>query len=248
LHNAKGNPSRAGSKVATVTGNTDPQPSVNRFTVESVYRVLLDKKVLLAGKRPSDKDPAFVYLAQYLNNLQNIARGWKETWREELANIDSAIYIITEILPKWHDDFAAEIACFYNLMDNLPEDSRAEYAAEAAKTAADMGWPEGYDSREERRIDLAALDALVKAASVARERGLPLAPMIALSMRIERWPHFAEHLQKIFRHVLPEMSKAASYRFIVAVTPDITGETPTKEAVRSQLMRNRPVNRGRRPS
>jgi hypothetical protein len=172
----------------------------------------------------------------------------ERTWRKELENIVHSIYILTEILPKWRDNFDAELASFDNLMDNLPEDSRTEYAAEAARAAADMGQPKGYDFREERQINLAAYDALVKAASVARERGLPLAPMIALSMRIERWRHFAEHLQKVIRHVLPQASKAASYRFIAAVTPDITGEKPTYEAVRSQLMRNRPVNRGKRPS
>jgi hypothetical protein len=87
----------------------------------------------------------------------------------------------------------------------------------------------------EAEADLAAFDALATAGVSARGRRLPhiADPVIAMDGKIEKWEHYAEDLETRFHRVLPGQSKAAAYRFIVAVTPTITGELTTFLAVQN---------------
>jgi hypothetical protein len=102
----------------------------------------------------------------------------------------------------------------------------------------------------EARARLAAFDTLVSAARAARELGLPLANNneIVMNSPTALWKHFAEQLAAIFHSALPNESKAAAYRFIVAVTPTITGEHPSFQAVETRIKKKRRVNRGKRES
>jgi hypothetical protein len=79
------------------------------------------------------------------------------------------------------------------------------------------------------RARLAAFDALVTAALAARELGLPMVnnPVVVMTPRTERWRDFAEQLAAIFHSLLPGRPKAAVYRFIAGVAPDISGEHPS---------------------
>jgi hypothetical protein len=238
-----GHRSLTGSKLATRTGNTNPPASGRRFTPESIHSLL--REVLIGNEKlPSPRSRALMTLAGSLNDLQAIARSWKGSWRTDLASIYYSIYILKENLPKWRDEYAKELATFDHFINKL---APGEYAALSSGSANNIDQPADQDFREEGRLNLAALNGLVEAASVAYKRGLPLAPMITLAMPIEGWTWFAQHLQMVFHHTLPEVSKAAGYRFIAAVTPDITGEAPTYSAVETQLKKNRPVNRSKRP-
>ncbi len=78
------------------------------------------------------------------------------------------------------------------------------------------------------------------------EHGLPYMPLMSLASSVEMWEDFAEELQKQFINAFPDRSKAASYRFIEAITPDITGENPTFLAIESAFKKGRLVNRGNR--
>jgi hypothetical protein len=225
---------------------TDKRAAGGGFTPERVHQELLKA---LRGETvvPSAHDPAFTYLAERLNIFRFIARGWNRARREEeeLKAICSAINTLVELLPKWRDIWANELALFNTSVAGLPDDQRANFEAELAtlppvkisgREIAARGDP--FDTGG---LDLAALDALVEAANVARRRGLPHTPLIAFSKRIEAWPHIAEDLFKMIDHVLPTVPKLAAYRFIAAVVPEITEDAPTVQAVRTQIMRKRPV-------
>ncbi len=76
----------------------------------------------------------------------------------------------------------------------------------------------------------------VTAAGAARELGLPMTnnPMLVIAPPTDkRWEHFGEQLAAIFHSALPGRSKEAAYRFIKAVVPDITGEQPSFEAIKT---------------
>jgi hypothetical protein len=199
--------------------------SADPFTPEAVFALLRGTVLKDDATLPRSTDPTIAHLARVLNILRWKVQGWTGPWREEQEQrqrIATAISVLTEILPAERENYAATIGGFerWSMMDD---------AAEA-------------------RADLAAFDALVTAARAARERGLPLAlnTMIALSQSTERWKDFAEELQAIFHSALPSQGKAAAYRFIVAVTPAITGEHPSFEAVQTPLKKKRFVNRGKR--
>jgi hypothetical protein len=86
--------------------------------------------------------------------------------------------------------------------------------------------------------DLEALQRLLQAARAVRRRGLPLHSLTAMfGGATARWKDFAARLQDLF--LQSGFSKEGSYRLIVAITPQITEETPTREAVRTFLMRRR---------
>jgi hypothetical protein len=56
----------------------------------------------------------------------------------------------------------------------------------------------------------------------------------------------ARSLEMFFHAYLPGHTKAAGYRFIQAISPHITHDNPTYQAVESHLKKRRDVNRGNR--
>jgi hypothetical protein len=186
---------------------------------------LLRDAVLAGGATmPHPTDPAILQLARCVNAYRQMVRGWAGPWREEETRrrkISEAIRVLAENLPAERKGFAVMPAI-------LEQYASMEQAAKA-------------------RATLAAFDALVTAAREASDRGLPQAFVRDPSEPWpERWKDFAERMTDIFHEVLPGHSKAAAYRFIVAVTPAITGERPTFQAVEAHLKKRRQVNRGKR--
>jgi hypothetical protein len=221
------------SKLQIPPSKTSPQSlakapiipwAAGPFTPEGVFALLRDKVMKGDAILPRSTDPAIAHLALMLNMFWWEVKGWTGPWREEqeqLQRVHEAIWTLTEILPAQRKDYAA-----------IP--------------AAIERW--NMTAAAEARADLAAFDALVTAAHAARERGLPLAlnMMLVMGKPTERWKDFAEDLRVIFGHALPGRPKAAAYRFIMAVTPAITGQHPTFQAVEAPFKKKRFVDRGKR--
>lgn len=222
------------SKLQIPPSKTSPQSlakapiipwAAGPFTPEGVFALLRDEVLKGAAILPRSTDPAITDLARMLNTFCWKVQGWTGPWREEQEQhqkIVDAIQVLTDIFPEQRKDYAA-IA--------------------AAMERGDM-----TTAAEEARADLAAFDALVTAAHAARERGLPLVlnMMLVMSKPTERWKDFAEDLRVIFDDALPDRPKAAAYRFIMAVTPAITGQHPTFQAVEAPFKKKRFVDRGKR--
>lgn len=205
-------------------------PADGPFTHEGVFALLRDEVLKGGTALPGSTDPAITTLARALNIFWWKVKSWTGPWREEqkqLQKIADAIQVLTDIFPEQRKDYAA-IA--------------------AAMESGDM-----TTAAEEARADLAAFDALVTAAHAARKRGLPLAlnMMLVMSKPImskptKQWMDFAEDLRVIFDHALPNRPKAAAYRFIMEVTPAITGQHTTFQAVEAAFKKERFVDRGKR--
>jgi hypothetical protein len=73
-------------------------------------------------------------------------------------------------------------------------------------------------------------------ADAARQRGLPF---VDHRPPVEAWTDTARDLMQIFKALLPKQTKEAGYRFVVEVTPLITGDAPTFHAVKTALKRGR---------
>jgi hypothetical protein len=86
----------------------------------------------------------------------------------------------------------------------------------------------------------ASLRNLHDAARAAQAIGAPR----SFTERIlpDKWESYADVLIKFFKRRLPDRPTADRYRFVVAMAPIITGDKPTWEAVRSFVMRKRPVS------
>jgi hypothetical protein len=153
-----------------------------------------------------------------LNGICSKVKGWAGPWHEEqkqLAMVTEAIRVLTEILPAQRVGYAALAGGSERLCKQ----------ESAAKTQA----------------DLAALDNLISAVRVARERGLPLTlnAMLVMPSPAKHWEDIAEELWELFHSALPDASKEAGYRFIKAVVPTITGETPSLGAIKTAFKKHR---------
>lgn len=94
-----------------------------------------------------------------------------------------------------------------------------------------------------------ALDVLAQGVHLVGKSAELMRPTIPLE---DRWKYYAQRLVELFHATVAPSNprtqlKAASFRFIVCVAPRLTGETPTVEAVRTHLNRDRPVKRANRP-
>lgn len=187
---------------------------------------------------------------------------------EDAGRIEEAIWVLTEILPAQRVAYASEptalehwgtaeagaeahrktfeagIAVARARLASKGEE--AEIAAfdanvEAARVRNAQREVDADRAAEEARARLAAFDALVKAARAAREVGLPMIhnPTLVMGRITQRWRDFGQLLATIFSSSFPDLSVAAAYRFIAAVTPEITGEHPTVEAVKTEFKKRR---------
>lgn len=209
-------PDRRDQSADNAGGQIEP------FTPEGVFTLLRDKVLKGEARLPRPGDPAISDLVRALCWLQRRFRGWTGPWLIELENfrrIDEAIRVLTEILPRHREVYAGIVADFERFG--------------AAQEWAEM----------EARAQLEAFDALVAAAHAARDVGLPLLQesALALTPRTERWRDFGRELEACFNFALPDRPKEALYRFIVEVTPAITGEHPSVFAVQSEFKRKRLV-------
>jgi hypothetical protein len=192
------------------------------FTREMAHTAL--REALKGNARlPSPGGSAVAHLVCYLNLLWWKVWGWTGPWLEEQGRhemIAWAIQVLTEVLPLQRKDYIAA---------TTPGEWKIKGAAGTAAKA---------------REDLATFKALVAAARKARRRGLPLAfnMMLVMSKPIYRWQDFAEDSHRVFLSALSRVDKTAKfkeagYRFIRAIVPQITGEQPGYNAVKTELTR-----------
>jgi hypothetical protein len=209
-----------------------PRSQFTRKKVDDLLRAELKGRVRL----PNPNGLAVAGLVFHLNFLQWKVRGWTGPWAKEqnrLEMIAGAIQFLIEVLPPQRENYVAELDLAGKKWEWTTEKA-AKMAAEATAGA-----------REKASADLAAFDALVGALLTARERGLPLTFNLMLSSLHEpilgrpkfRWLEFVRELYDAFNHAVPEASKAAIYRLIVAVVPDISGEHPPYGAIETELKR-----------
>ena len=192
-----------------------------QFTPAKVHD-LLAAKVLKGEKTlPPRNDPAIANLCHSLNALQTLVKlrtvDWKNSssQRQQLA---SAMIVMEEVLPPLGDE-----------------------VAEALRFASDDG---NLELSRQCREALDVISNLTKAVTAAGECAALLHPALRLSATV-RWEQYARDLIALFYQALSLSSKESGYRFLVAVMPDITGEAPTFQAVKTHLKKDRPVKRGK---
>jgi hypothetical protein len=196
------------------------------FTAESLFELL--NKVLLTTDRAARRgDRGIADFASHLNLMAQRANIEASVWTQEAENIERAlpaIETLINVLPLMAPDYV-EAASNRNF-HGLPFST--EMTAKVQRS----------------RQELETLERLYQAALAARRLGLPRAFYPAVH-HYTKWKYFASDLAELFHEYLPGHSKEAGYRFIKEVVPSITDETTTIEAVKSQLKKKRPVNRGK---
>jgi hypothetical protein len=207
---------------------------MTEFTREAVHDLL--RKALRGSQRtPAFESTEITLLTLRLNDLQSLAKYRSTRLPEEVETaerIGAAIRILTELMPK----------------------SRAEYAYLARPVDRDGDGDRAVtieleEATREASVVLEAFDALMSAARIARERGIPYFPhAFAFGLPVEHWPAYARNLMELFKLATKVSSKEAAYRFIAAATPGITGETPSLEAVKTVIKRERDKNWGKHRS
>lgn len=209
-------------------------PSADSFTpkrVQDLLREVLKNKT----KLPNLDSPGLIDLAWVLNILHWKVKGWRGPWPRELEKRDAiadAIYCLTEDFPDQRKHYLAEVEmCERWETDESLSESKRLYFAKA---------------REDAQARLIALDDLTAAAERARELGLPMifSPELVMSSPTKRWVDIAKDLRWALEMAVPDCSKESVYRFIEAVVPDITGEQPSHEAVKTAFKKKRLENRG----
>lgn len=187
---------------------------------------------------------------------------------EDTRRIAEAIGVLTEILPIYREIYEREPAAFERFgaggagAEAQRETFEASVAATRLRLVSIGGEAEiaAFDAKveaarvrnaemevnadraaAEARARLAAFNALVEAARAAHEIGLPMIqnPILVMSPITQRWRDFGQVLAANVRSNFPWLPMAAVYRFIAAVTPEITGEHPTMEAVKTEFKKRR---------
>lgn len=202
-----------------------PVVSAEPFTPEEVLALLRTRVLKDDARLPGSTDRAIVRLTKRLNVLRRLIRDWDGPSRAVLQqrwDMAEAIRIIAEVLPAQREDYVKDTALF-----------------EPCETTDGAAKAQAY---------LATFDALISVARAARECGFPLTvdPKTIPPLPPNHWQHFAQEMVTGFKSLLPKRSNAAAYRFVVEITPKVTGEHPTFQAVESQLKKKRRVNRGKR--
>ena len=168
------------------------------FTPERVHAIL--REVLKVGACPGLSSPAVENLTRTLNIIQREAKNSTAAWREQLAEIDTAIETLTTVLPEHLKSYGP------------------------------------VTSDDARLGPFITLALAARYADAARKRGLPFADH---RPPVEAWTGTARSLMKVFEALLPKQTTEAGYRFVVAVTPLITGDAPTFHAVKTAFKRHR---------
>jgi hypothetical protein len=186
-----------------------------RFTPEKVHD-LLATKVLKGETLPPRNDPAISDLCHSLNALQDLVKFRTVHW-------------------KPNSERRQQLAYAMRVMDTVLPPLGAEVAAALASSDGNL------ELTRQNREALDVISNLSKAVTAAGECAALLHPALRLSATV-RWEQYARDLMALLRQALPLSTKESGYRFLVAVIPDITGETPTLQAVKTHLKKDRPVN------
>ena len=191
------------------------------FTPELVHEILTT--VMLRGPRPpGPKSQKVRFLTHVLNTAQWTAKYCQTQLPSEVKRgqaIDWALRILTEEAPKLRGEYVKAL-----------EISELPMPADIARVAAAYGVDE-RDEAEMARKSLETFDTLVAAAQAARRLSFyPVTLAFGIGGPDGGWLECALPLMEAFR-VVTGGSTNAGYRFVVAVAPRLTGETPTLDAV-----------------
>lgn len=196
----------------------------NKPITPKVVHDLLREKVLKGFVvAPKANDPLVKYLAQISEDIRSEARahhGLGKEQQKRVATIREALYVLETELPKYRTDYLAA-----EKKESGPRKSR--------------GWTEKQLHRHINSA-LVKFDALIAAVDAFRAAYFPSnSTLFSETMYASEWKYFAEALKQIFLSAIPEARKEGTYRFITAIAPLITGETPSEKAVRSHFMHRR---------
>ena len=188
------------------------------FTPESV-RAMLTTEVLKGEAVPNSA--AVAALCHTLNTLRTYVDLRTIHWKapmERRQQLASALIALETILPTLRSE--VEQAREFHQSDNATDQA----------------------NECQRAVDV--IDGLTQAVTMASHCSILLHPAMRRETTV-KWEQYSRDLLIQFKHVLPNSKKESGYRLIVAVMPNITGERPTLEAVKSHIKRNRPVKRGK---
>jgi hypothetical protein len=148
-----------------------------------------------------------------------------------VRNLTDALNVIQReaqnSIATWRDHLAEIDAAIETLTTVLPEHLKS-YAP------VDDGFTDDVRLGPFITLALAA-----RYADAARKCGLPFVAFADHWGPVEAWTDAARRLMKIFEASLPKQTTEAGYRFVVAVTPLITGDAPTFDAVKTAFKRDR---------
>ncbi len=193
------------------------------ITPKVVHDLLREKVLKGFVVPPKATDPSVKTLALISEDIRREARAHNGPGREEQKRVDTiqkSLNVLETELPKYRADYLAA-----EKKESEPRKSR--------------GWTEKQLQRCINN-DLVKFDALIAAVDAFREAYFPSNNrLFSETMYAREWKYFAEALQQIFLSAIPEARKEGAYRFIMAIAPLITGETPSEKAVRSHFMHRR---------
>jgi hypothetical protein len=184
------------------------------------WRTLLHKEVMKERDAISLDDPAILPLMHVANILQSWVRAAPQDKEREVLGTARlrllSIWVTDGISPRQRH---GEEMGRWPMLDGVNKDEYA--AALAARTRAfDLVRGNGQSSYR---------DWLAK---------MKRSPLIARS--VKQWTDYAPDLWKIFRSELrPDPGDLAAFRFVQLTAPTISGETPSFNAVRTELLRGR---------
>jgi hypothetical protein len=213
--------------MSDVSATNDPAtreaPGLRVTAAAWLEKILREKEVLKSG---DSLDPAAIAkLAFNLADLRmqiELRKPAMQLEKERQRKIRDALDVLIELLP----------------------DARKDREKQEPSTLA-THWPQGPTVEDA----IATIDTLNSAAVYARVHMLFGPGLLTFCPFTEEWEDSAKRLDKLFNTILGKQSKDATYRFVEAVVPYLTGENPSYDAVRSAFMRGRLVDRGksRRP-
>lgn len=202
---------------------TREAPDLRVTTDAPLLTKLLQEKVIKSG---DSLDPAAVSkLASALGNCRvqiELRKSAMQLEKDRQRKIRDALDVLIELLP----------------------DARKDREKQEPSTLA-THWPQGPTVEDA----IATIDTLNSAAVYARVHMLFGPGLFTFSPFTEEWQDSAKRLDELFNTILGKQSRDATYRFVEAIVPYLTGEHPPYEGVRSAFMRKRLVDRGksRRP-
>ena len=197
------------------------------FTTKTLHALLRDK-VVKQGPLPAATDPAIACLMHVLNILQWRVRGGN-VFSENRKGVSGVLAIEEERQARTTDAWSSWVATGIR-----PGHGRS------------LGW----NMIEVASASAATLDELSESAD-ARAHAWKLMTkerrggQALLVRSIKQWKDYAQDLRTIFCELLPNQANRAAFRFIEATAPMIANETPSFEAIRTELMRRRDLSRKR---
>jgi hypothetical protein len=197
----------------------------------------LNGGVLLTGPKVADSDSSIVELATEMNQCFRLAAlnasEFKQQ-REDTERVRVALETLVTCLQQIDSAYDRHMVAhrlFGGTLNTSP-----------LNTSALNEGPQG--KLPQLKKERASLRNLHDAARAAQALGAPRS--FTEKILPDKWESYAHVWIQFFKRRLPDRPTAACYRFVVAMAPLITGDEPTLEAVRSCIMRKRPLSKRER--